>query len=81
MKTCNSWLKSLQSGGMAPNTIHHYMLNARSFLKHMKATPPELSKLYTKVLNGLVAFFDSMLKSNNKPLVQHRHEVKSAKGS
>ena len=64
---------------MAATTRHIYLLNARSFLKHFRTTPPALSRLSVKTINGLVAYYDSLIKSHKRPVVLRRHEVKKAK--
>ena len=74
----NSWLKEL-SNHMQANTMQHYMINARSFLKHMRDNPPPGTKLSRRTVMGLVTFFDRMLKSNKKPVTLRRHEVKIQK--
>ena len=64
---------------MAANTREHYMLNVRSFLKHMRSTPPEDSRLPTTKVNGLITFLDAMIKSNKKPKIQREHATHNKK--
>ena len=54
-------------------------MNVRSFLKHMKSSPPAQSRLPERSINSLIKFLDDLVKSLKKPITQRRHKVKSAK--
>ena len=77
----NSWVvEELQPHFKdTPNTVEHYMLNARSFLKHLRDSPPPKSRLTTKACNTLVCYFDSLLKTNRKKKMERQHAVKKFK--
>ena len=62
-----------------PNTLEHYLINARSFIKHIRDSPPDKCRLTAKACGTLVGYLDSLIKSNRKNKVARQHDVKAAK--
>lgn len=59
-----------------PNTMAHYMLNARSFVKHLRSCPPEGCRLTPRAAGIVVAVFDGLIKTNKKNVSERQHNVK-----
>ena len=79
--TLNRWVvtRLKVNSKVPPKTLEHYMLNARSLLKHMKVFPPGSCLLSKLRIKGLIGYFDSLIKSNQRGKSEQQHKRKQEK--